>query len=471
MKNIQQPETTCGYMKILIIFPNFESRQGDFHTGIASISAVLKQEGHKINLIQLKRPDKPIWKDLVRERIKLFKPGLIAFSLTELYAPFYRECSDLIRKEFGLPIMAGGSYPSLMPKEVLEHSDYVVTGECEEVINKVVGNIENGKSVKDIMSVWTIEKGKLYGNQTAPVPDVNTLPFPDRSIFDTESICRGSMDVMCSRGCPFGCTYCINRHIMKIYPNKANYVRFRKVDSIIEEMKMLQEQYKFDTITLPDDTVLLDLSWIKEFAPAYKKEIDLPFHANARPETCREELVKEFAAAGCSLIRIGVESGNEQLRRRVLDRQTTDQQIIDAFVTTKKYGIETYAFNMIGLPFETKLNMFETLMLNVKIQPDVVQVSAFYPFRGTGLGNISYEKGWVMTEKIEQLESYFEESVMDYPQLKNADINYFNNNFLMWYLLKTRKYKKYINQKGRRMFRRLPENMQEALIKKVGILA
>jgi len=263
---------------------------------------------------------------------------------------------------------------------------------------------------------------------------------------DSETGTLNKIGIMCSRGCPFNCTYCINEHVRKLYPIKDRYVRFRRVDKVIEEIKELQKVYTFNSIGFYDDTMLLNKKWINEFAEKYKKEIGLPFYANARPETCREELISRIAEAGCKRLQIGIESGSEEIRSKVLNRHNTNNQIIESFQVAKKFNLKTYSFNMVGLPYESVEDINKTIALNALIKPDFIQVSVFYPFRGTKLGELCYENNWVVLERKNKIETYYEKSILNYPQLGTAKIDNYYANFFIYYYSYTKEYIKLLKQ-------------------------
>ncbi len=439
-------------MRIQFIYPNFESEKGDFQLGVASLSAVLKEDGHKINLIHLKKKDKKNYIEKVLIELKKFDPDLVGFSITEFGAKYVGKLSTIIKQESNAKIIVGGPYATLAPEEIINLSciDYVARGEAEETLKNLVRSMESNGKIDEIKGIWVKDNNKIIRNELDSTPDIDSLPFPDRSIFDEETVVghefsgnneTGTLNkigIMCSRGCPFNCTYCINEHVRNLYPVKDRYVRFRKVDRVIEEIKELQKIYTFNSIGFYDDTMLLNKKWITEFAEKYKKEIGLPFYANARPETCQEELISKIADAGCKRLQIGIESGSEDIRSKVLNRHNTNHQIIEAFQIAKKYNLKTYSFNMVGLPYETVGDIKKTIALNALIKPDVIQVSVFYPFQGTKLGELCYENNWVVSERKNKIDTYYEKSILNYPQLGAAKIDSYYSNFFIYYYLYTK---------------------------------
>lgn len=430
-------------MKVQFVYINTDSEYGEFHPGIGSLSAVLKLEGHEVDLIHLKARDKPRLVERTMSDVKKFKPDIIGFSLTELQGKYLGMLTKHLKEEFGIPIIVGGPYATVCPDNVinLDGVDMVVRGEGENVLKTLLHNIEHNKPINKIKGLWVKDRKeeKIHKNPLDNPLDIDSLPFPDRSIFDDETITWDKFDgvtqlkIICNRGCPFNCSYCINKSLRSIYPKGAKYVRSHSVDYIIEEITNLQGKYKFGAIGFYDDIMFLDKKWTEEFSKKYKEEINLPFYVSTRPETCNNEILSTISRARCKELHMGVECGNEYIRKIILNRHVSNIQITRAFRQAKKYGLRTVSLNMIGIPYETVKNIKETIKLNTKLNPDLIQVAIFYPFRGTELGDLCYSKGWVVEERKEKIESLFDGSVLDYPQLTTEKINYYYKSFYTFY--------------------------------------
>jgi tetratricopeptide (TPR) repeat protein len=125
-----------------------------------------------------------------------------------------------------------------------------------------------------------------------------------------------------------------------------------------------------------------------------------------------DEICKLLKDAGCEGIAIGIESGSEEIRKKVLNRKMSDELIIAAFKAAKKTGLKTSSFNMVGIPGETPEDFQKTIELNRKIMPDQMQLTIFYPYPGTRLGDYCFDKGYV---KANHHPNYFEETVLNLP--------------------------------------------------------
>jgi radical SAM superfamily enzyme YgiQ (UPF0313 family) len=117
-----------------------------------------------------------------------------------------------------------------------------------------------------------------------------------------------------------------------------------------------------------------------------------------------------------------VECGNEQLRNRVLHKQLPTEKIVAAFELIRKYNINSKAYNMIGLPSETREHIEETIQLNKRIRPDVRNVTIFRPYPGTELYDYCHDQKWISGRKVS---GYWEESILDQPTLSKEDTYFY----------------------------------------------
>jgi len=125
--------------------------------------------------------------------------------------------------------------------------------------------------------------------------------------------------------------------------------------------------------------------------------------------------------ANCRRVMVGLESGNEYIRNKLLLRALKADDMITAFHRFKEVGIETVSFNMVGLPEETPAAVLETVKLNAESQVTAPQVSIFYPFPGTSLAKYCEEKGYVRPFRGDVYD-YFSDSSLEMESLSREQI-------------------------------------------------
>jgi len=403
--------------------------------GIGLMSTILKKAGHETSLSH-------IWKKASKEKlileIKKEKPQLIAITSNSLEFPLVKTLTDWIKKEVKVPIVLGGFHPTLDPEGVIAHKniDMVCIGEGEYFILDLVEALEKGKKITDIPNLWVKKKGRLYKNPPRLlIADLDRLPFPDWSIFNYQWIVDknyGVAKIMASRGCPFSCTFCCNDALKKIYRGKGNYVRRRGVENLLEEIKLLTEKYQITAIEFTDDLFTLDPKWLKEFCRKYSQHFKLKFTVEARVDTLNKELMAALKKAGCSMIRVGVETGNEWLRNKILKKQITNTQIQKTFKTAHQIGMKTVAYNIIGFPQETSNMIKETWNFNKEISPDILVINIFQPFLGTELRDFCIRQGYLSPDA--SLDFDFSDTQLKLPLLSRKELLSWYEKFDDWML-------------------------------------
>ena len=415
-------------MKILFIYPAISS---SYPLQIGALSAYLKEKGHEVKLVifedQGSTDIPPKIFDRLNQNILAFKPDFVAFSCYEMSFPIVEAVSRFIKINYPqIIILVGGYYPTLAPEEVINSPavDIICRGEGERPLAGLFASTQTGKEETKIKNLWFKKGNQIIKNPIGPlIEDLDSLPFPDRDLLnyqeqlDFETVGERTVNVMATRGCPFQCTYCCNNYFKLIYPNKERYLRFRSPENVIRELKQLKNKYHFEKVGFHDDNLTLNIEWLKSFSILYKKEVDLPFYCAARVESCSEEVLYQLKQAGCYLLLLGIESGDENYRTEMMKRQMSNITIIDAFRRSREKKIQTWSFTMVGLPLENRRMLLRTLLLNWHCQPDFVMASIFYPLKGTELGDLCYKNNWVNIDKKAKISYYDRESIQKHPVL------------------------------------------------------
>jgi anaerobic magnesium-protoporphyrin IX monomethyl ester cyclase len=125
-----------------------------------------------------------------------------------------------------------------------------------------------------------------------------------------------------------------------------------------------------------------------------------------------EEVAQYLKEAGCRIVKFGVESGSDRIRRRVLHRYMSNRDIEQAFEAAHKFGLHTSAFVMIGLPGEEPEDVMETVKLLSKVKPGRFRWTLFFPFVGTRAYQIAEEQGTIDFEKMASLDNFTDETCM-----------------------------------------------------------
>ncbi|MEK7376166.1 MAG: radical SAM protein [Candidatus Margulisiibacteriota bacterium] len=227
------------------------------------------------------------------------------------------------------------------------------------------------------------------------------------------------LHVEIDRGCPYNCTYCAAPSLKKMYAanNCGNYFRQKRSGRIIDEMIYLKDKYQPNYIDFNAESFLArDINELKDFAVRYKTKIGLPFWCQSRTETVTEEKISVLKDMGCTDLQFGIEHGNEEFRKRVLNRHQSNGGMLKALKIVEKYGIPYSVNNIIGFPNETRELMFDTIEFNRLINPKTMNCYILTPYSGTPIRDYCVDNGLLDRDaKTEQL--------LDGADIKNPYVN------------------------------------------------
>jgi len=429
-------------MRVLFIYPNLYAQIG-FNYGVAFLSAVLKQRGHKTALLDVNEQlGYPLDLERIWQDVQKFRPDLIGLSIVTNQYQYATKIARFLRERTNIPMIAGGAHVTMAPEEVLSDGlfDYACVGEGEHALAELVARMEKGDRTDTVLNIWARTKDGLSKNPVRPLPDLSQLPMKDYEIFDFQHMIDakdGWVGVMASRGCPFRCTYCFNHKMVELYERdtglkgrKLNYIRHHPVDDVIGELKMLLGKYQqIKQFIFDDDLFTYDRAYLLEFSRRYRAEVGVPFVCNAHTKVFDDEMARALKDAGCDLVKFGVESGSERVRRNILSRYMSNEDIARAFETAHRVGLETSAFIMFGFPHETIDDIQMTIDLLARISPTRMRWAIFFPYVNTEAYRISNEGGFIDFEKMRTLSSFMYESCLNFGPEQNLFIKKLQKTF------------------------------------------
>lgn len=341
-------------------------------------------------------------------------------------------------------------HPTLCPEEVLgnEFVDIVCVGEGDDALPELCDAIEKGEDYSHIKNMWVKQGGIIVKNPQRQFVDLDKLPVPDWTLFDRRHLFRpfegeiytGGFFVT-SRGCPGKCTYCVNESLQKICKDCGSYFRRMNPKKIAEQVRKLKERYGATWFKFGDDTFLLHT--ISEFEELRNliKPLDIQFGCSVRPDTVTEKKVELLKDMGCVAMSVGIETGNEDLRRNQLNRQISNQQIENALNWISAADIRISTFNLLGIPNETRENVYETIRLNKKLGVKAANVYIVYPFPKSILSekygvNILDEEGKIIPMNKAELFNFSKMSQNELLGLQKTFNLYLNLPEELWPIIK-----------------------------------
>ena len=367
--------------------------------GIMTLSSVLKERNHDVKLTLTEE----LKEEQIVEKVKSYKPHIIAYSIMTGEHIYHIELNQMVRAHYSNALSVfGGPHPTYSPEMIkYNYVDAICRGEGEIYFLQFVEKLEKKEDFYNTKNFWFKKKdGSIVKNSMgALVESLDSPPPPDRKLmYDSDKAlrARGTKMFMATRGCPYQCTYCFNHAYNALTKGKGEMIRSRSVDSMLNEIKEVKDNYFMDRVHIEDDIFLLKpKGWLEEFAEKYPKKIGLPLFCNVRPETVNEKTGFLLKKMNCTHVCMGIECGNNEVARKVLKRNTTNERIIESVKILKKNNVKVMTQNLIGLPVPNPVEVdYSTLDFNIKLKPYFAWSSILYPYPGTEIGTAATKTGY-----------------------------------------------------------------------------
>lgn len=365
------------------VSPNLTSR-----AKMREREGILVDQNHIRNMID---SDHKAWEN-IEAFIKKFAPNLIGVTATTGMFGAALKAADIAKKlNPEVPVVAGGPHPSCQPDFTLKEGniDIVVRGEGELTMVNLVNHLSESNPLSEVRGISYEAEDRVFHNPPQPlVEDLDSLPLPARDlILKREKYCSADFGhIMSSRGCPYNCVFCSSN---KIWSRK---VRYRSPEDILEEIKEVKEKFGTRVFRFNDDIFTLDRERVFKICDLIiEEDLDIEWYCDARVDTLSSSLLQRMKRAGCTKINMGVESGNPEILNRT-KKGITLAQARKAIRETKKVGIESLAYFMVGLPGEGKREILDTVRFMEETKPDHVCWSVATPYPGTDLYKIAENK-------------------------------------------------------------------------------
>ncbi|MHC4123438.1 MAG: B12-binding domain-containing radical SAM protein [Planctomycetota bacterium] len=254
--------------------------------------------------------------------------------------------------------------------------DAVCEGEGEESFLDYITNesFVNGKRIPGFY-VRTKEGSFVYGGERGYLGNLDTIPFP---AFGKVNIAKYRVpirksfpisSIITSRGCPFRCLFCFHSSGYKW--------RARSASNVVDEIEWQTKEFGVKEICIQDDNFSLDIDRAKEICDLILERnirVKLQFQNGLRVDYVDIELLKKMQKAGVWLIGVAPETGSDKVMDRIA-KNTDLKKVKQVVKWCKEIGINTYAYFMIGFPFETMQDLKKTASFAEELDTNFIQIA------------------------------------------------------------------------------------------------
>lgn len=317
-------------------------------------------------------------------------------------------------------IILYGTHVTALPEDALKYDevDIVLRQDPEFSAMEVIESLKEKKQQASIKGISYKDGEKICNNENTDLSrDLDDLPYPALDLLDNEAYRLPKTGnrftiIRTSRGCPFMCTFCTSR---LYYGNKW---RTRSVDNVIGEIERDIKEYGIKDYLFNSETFNFNKQWVMEFCQKLiTKGIGIRWMCNTRVDTLDDEMLGMMKKAGCWLLSIGIESGDERILKTV-KKGINLQKAEEAVKLTKKHGLQTIAYFILGLPGENKESLKNTINFAKKLNATYVRFFKAVPFPGTEFRTFAEKEGWIKSNdwaKYDQADC----AVYELPEINN----------------------------------------------------
>ena len=431
-------------MHVLLVNPPLNTNQpvsGVYPMGLAYIGAMLRRAQCDVDVldIRLNRYDKTFVENYLRKtqgKYTLF--GISGMVTTYKYSKWI---SNEIKKNNPKAFVITGGSLCTASELLLKDSgiDAICIGEGEKVIVDITECIRSNNNLKHVPNILIKSEGNITRTVKETPIDIDSIPFPSWELFDMEQytkfsyivpVKKRSITMIIERGCPFECVFC--------YRNFGRILRYRNVNQVIEEIKLVIDRYGVGHIDFLDEIFNANPNYVKELCNTLIKEgVNITWRCIGRTDLVDKETLQLMYEAGCRWIGYGIESGSQEILDQMNKRQNIER-IEKSIKLSREVGMIVTGTFIIGMPGETEQTIQESS--NFFERNNIFNIPFFpVPYPGTILYEECKKSGLIKDEEeyIISLEKDATELIINLTSFPNSRIMELRDSLIM-------KYKKFI---------------------------
>jgi radical SAM superfamily enzyme YgiQ (UPF0313 family) len=357
--------------------------------GLLTLAATLRRDGYRPQIIECDILN--LTTRQAAEKIILQKPDFVGFTLFTVGVFSAVTIAEEIKKALPeVPIILGGPHLSSLGRETLERFqvfDFAIIGEGEVALRNLLEALQADKSLDQVPALLYRQNGQIkLSSVHSPVIELDKLPLPAwdllpgfpkiyrSAIFDHP---QAPVATFCaSRGCPFTCHFCDNSTFDR-------RTRYHSPDYVLKVMELLQNTYGVRHIQFVDDLFMASRPRVKEICERLiEKKSTLTWSCSSRVDTINKDLLGLMKQAGCWEISFGLESGSDELLRK-MKKSIHIEKSYGVINWAKEVGIRTKGLFILGYPGENMRTITQTKEFLQRIPLTILNLSKFSPYPGS----------------------------------------------------------------------------------------
>lgn len=378
-------------MKTLLLY--VRNSEFAFNTSVAALAGVARRHGFACAAYGIADGERV---DDALAAILAHEPDTVCATFMSRDLLGFRALLPRLKQARDVFTAVGGYHTTARATEVAawDGIDAIGIGEGERAFLTLLQARARGKRPVTLPGLWVRGPAGFTDPIPAadPEPRISDLPAWDYEVFGDPLVPgedgRRYLVTRTSRACPFACTYCsVPMWERTNGLRQREFLNVRPVAEVCAELARLRDTYHPTDIEFWDPQFRFERDWLAEFAERFPAEVGLPFRVLMHAKTLNRERIGQLARAGCTQIYCGIESGDFDFRKQVLNKSCSDADIINTTAWIREAGIKASAFVMWNMPGETRAQAEKTLAMIERIRFDHLRVNSYIPLVGTSLGD------------------------------------------------------------------------------------
>jgi anaerobic magnesium-protoporphyrin IX monomethyl ester cyclase len=391
---------------------DYKASRKNMPFGLLHIGSIAIEDGYEVVIIDGDQTRNPLF-----ELDKVMDERVVCVGVSAMTGESIKHglrLSKHVKDECNVPIIWGGIHATLLPEETVsnQYIDFVIAGEGEKAFPDFLRALRSDRDFSRIKGLFYKQGGRVIGKQKKEFIELNRLKGLHYELINVESYLgnhlslpksRRVFHIITNRGCIHKCGYCYNQQV--------NHGVWRSLspEKIVDEVGRLREMFLVDGIEFAGDNFFVDMNIVKTVCQGLiERNLVTDWFANCCVMTFNQfddEFIDLLKRSGCLTLHLGVESGSDTVLKYIR-KGVTRKEVLSCAEKLKKHGLNARVFFMLGMPFETKDDVYDTVtLMEILSEYKNIYVPAptmFCPWPGTFLFEESKRFGFNEPKSLEE---------------------------------------------------------------------
>lgn len=263
--------------------------------------------------------------------------------------------------------------------------DYIINGPGDNTFPELIEAIETHcpekiPTIKNL--IFKNNKNEIIKTAVEALLDQDTLPkfpyeylnlfYPVKNYLAKTFMGNKTLSYHSSMGCPFSCSFCA---IVPIFNAKWKGM---SASRIYEDVKYFKENYNIDAIEFHDNNFFTSKKRVLEFSELIMND-NISYWGEGRIDTINQytdEDLRLMRKAGCKMIFLGAETGNDVVLKQMNKGGTQSGQMIKDFVLRMKNAdiIPELSF-VLGMPAKTEKEVYDQILWDINFIKEIKNIN------------------------------------------------------------------------------------------------